>query len=139
MRMTMCIRTLAATSIPALALATGTVAAQPNETATLPEVKVGDAWILQGADNDVRNFKVTEWKVRREVTMVDGTLASYAAQNLPPSKPGEGKGRYDFASQVRLRDLQSGKQEPTRFPLGIGNEWKYDFAVKGSWASLNTR
>ena len=119
-----------------IALVVGLLAATPvaqaSEPVGVPDMKVGDKWVMQGTDTLVKDNKVTSWKVRREVTKVEGTVATWKYEMLPPSKPTTGQNRYDFASQVILRDFVSGKPEPTRFPLVPGNEWTYEYEVKTS-------
>jgi len=103
-----------------------------SETIAVPNVRVGDRWVMQGTDAWPRDNRQVNWKVRRVVTKTEGNVATWAYENLPPSPQRTGENRYDVVSQVILRDFASGKPEPTRFPLAVGNEWKYEYSVKSS-------
>lgn len=106
--------------------------AHASEPVGLPDVRVGDKWVVQGKDALVRVNESKSWKVRREVTQVDGNIATWRYERLPPASPGTGQSRFDLASQVMQRELVSGKQEAARFPLAMGNEWSYEYQVKTS-------
>ena len=104
-----------------------------SESIPVPDVRVGDRWVVQGMDASPKDNWERSWKVRRDVTKVEGTIATWKYENLPPSQPATGENRYDLASQALLRGIVSGKPEPAKFPLAVGNEWTHEYAVKGSY------
>ena len=116
----------------AIGLLVAASAGRASETIAVPNVRVGDKWVMQGTDTWPKNNKEATWKVERLVVKVEGSLATWKYENRPPLQPGSGENRYDVASQVILRDYVSGKDEPTRFPLAVGNEWRYEYSAKTS-------
>jgi hypothetical protein len=115
----------------------GVTASFATELVTKPDWKVGDSWVVQGTETKVRdNEGSSSWKVRREVTRVEGDIAIWKYEMLPPSRLSTGENKFDIAGQEFLRGVTSGKPERTRFPLSVGSEWKYLYEVKSDFGPV---
>ena len=118
-------------TVLALGLFAVTLGAHAEEAVGMPELRTGDKWTVVGTD--LMKNKVS-WKVQREVIKVDGNIATWKYERLPPSTPATGESRLDTAAQVLIdSNLVSGKREVTNFPLVPGKEWKYEYEWKGSY------
>jgi len=94
----------------------------------MPELQPVDVWVVQGTDLIKSELR---WKVRREITKVDGGLATWKYEMLPPSRPASGENTFDVAAQVLQRsNLVFGKLEVTKFPLTPGKQWTYEYETK---------
>ena len=102
-------------------------AGRANETVAVPNVRVGDKWVVRARHVAAHLNETTNWEVRREVTKVARNVATLKYEMLPPTSPATGLNHYDLASQVMLQGLRGGTAEPARFPMAPGNEWKYEY------------